>query len=103
MSVATAPLVDVVLLHPNDNVCVAARNLAAGDAIAVGGGTVRLAEPIKIGHKIAIRSIAEGAKVFKYGYPIGVATEPIGAGEHVHSHNIVPGKLAQDYAKSTEV
>ena len=40
------------------------------------------------GHKYALRAIGEGETVVKYGYPIGVATCDIAAGEHVHSHNM---------------
>ena len=75
MSVAVPAGTDVVQLHPDDNICVAARNLAAGDEIDVAGGTVRLLEPIRIGHKIAIRPIAKGESVRKFGHPIGGPTE----------------------------
>ena len=40
------------------------------------------------GHKYARRDIAEGENVVKYGMPIGHATRPIKAGEHVHVHNV---------------
>ena len=40
------------------------------------------------GHKYAIRPIAEGEDVMKYGMPIGHATRAIAPGEHVHSHNL---------------
>ncbi len=40
------------------------------------------------GHKYAIRDIAEGENVVKYGMPIGHATRPIAKGEHVHVHNV---------------
>jgi altronate hydrolase len=42
-------------------------------------------------HKIALHAIAVGATVRKYGQAIGVATRPIAAGEHVHSHNLAVG------------
>ena len=40
------------------------------------------------GHKYALRDIAEGEDVIKYGMPIGHATRPIAKGEHVHVHNV---------------
>ena len=40
------------------------------------------------GHKYALRDIAEGENVVKYGMPIGHATKPIAKGEHVHVHNV---------------
>ncbi len=40
------------------------------------------------GHKYAIRAIAAGEDVVKYGLPIGHATADIAVGEHVHVHNV---------------
>jgi (2R)-sulfolactate sulfo-lyase subunit alpha len=43
---------------------------------------------IPIGHKLAIRPLASGATVIKYGVDIGKVVAPITAGEHAHVHNI---------------
>ena len=40
------------------------------------------------GHKYALRDIAAGENVIKYGMPIGHATVAIAKGEHVHVHNV---------------
>ena len=40
------------------------------------------------GHKYALRDIAEGENVIKYGMPIGHATCAIKKGENVHVHNV---------------
>ncbi|MGN0833730.1 MAG: UxaA family hydrolase [Kiritimatiellia bacterium] len=40
------------------------------------------------GHKYALRAIAVGENVVKYGMPIGHATAAIAPGEHVHVHNM---------------
>lgn len=40
------------------------------------------------GHKYALRDIATGEKIIKYGFPIGHATEQIPKGAHVHTHNV---------------
>ena len=40
------------------------------------------------GHKYALRDIAAGENVIKYGMPIGHATAFIKKGEHVHSQNL---------------
>ena len=40
------------------------------------------------GHKYAVRDIACGENVIKYGMPIGHATADIKKGEHVHTHNL---------------
>ncbi|MDE2515552.1 MAG: UxaA family hydrolase [Rhodospirillales bacterium] len=78
----------LLLLAPEDNIAVAREPLDAGSEIAVGGGRVVLAAAIPRGHKIAVRAIAAGEKIVKYGAPIGVATRPIAAGAHAHLHNI---------------
>ena len=52
------------------------------------------------GHKYALRDIAAGEKVIKYGMPIGVATATIGKGEHIHTHNMktrLSGQLEYSY------
>ncbi len=40
------------------------------------------------GHKLALRDIAKGENIIKYGYPIGHAAEDIKKGAHVHTHNV---------------
>ncbi len=67
---------------------IALDDLASGEQIEVGGKSVTLREDIAKGHKVALREIAEGENVIKYGYPIGHATCPIAEGAWIHSHNI---------------
>jgi (2R)-sulfolactate sulfo-lyase subunit alpha len=43
---------------------------------------------IPIGHKVAIRPIAKGDTIIKYGVDIGRAVADIGPGEHLHVHNV---------------
>jgi altronate hydrolase len=43
---------------------------------------------IPAGHKVALRPIAEGERIVKYGFPIGIATKPVAKGEWVHVHNV---------------
>lgn len=40
------------------------------------------------GHKYAVRDIAKGEQIIKYGFPIGIASDDIKQGEKVHSHNL---------------
>lgn len=80
---------DCILLHPTDNVAVALHDLQAGQLITLPDGrTLTLHNAIAFGHKVAVRSIAQGEKVLKYGLPIGSATRAIAAGEHVHVQNL---------------
>ncbi len=50
---------------------------------------------IPAGHKLCVRRVAAGEKVLKYGQPIGVATQEILPGEHVHSHNLADDHQVQ--------
>jgi altronate hydrolase len=75
-------------ISPEDDVAVALRDLAAGEQVAVDAATIELRTPIPRGHKYAVRRIAVGAPVRKYGQIIGHATADIETGAHVHTHNV---------------
>ncbi|MGC8780815.1 MAG: UxaA family hydrolase, partial [Anaerolineae bacterium] len=81
-------IVHVLLMHPDDNVVVAAADLSAGQTVAMAGEAIPVAQPIPFGHKLARRAIGRGAIVVKYGQPIGRAVADIAPGEHVHVHNM---------------
>ncbi len=50
--------------------------------------TVNAIQDIPIGHKVALKDMAVGDAVYKYGIDIGKVVAPIKAGEHAHVHNI---------------
>jgi (2R)-sulfolactate sulfo-lyase subunit alpha len=50
--------------------------------------SVKAQGDIPIGHKLAIRALADNATVIKYGVDIGRTVAPIQVGEHAHVHNI---------------
>jgi (2R)-sulfolactate sulfo-lyase subunit alpha len=43
---------------------------------------------IPIGHKLAVKAIAKGDTIIKYGVDIGRAVADIAAGQHLHVHNV---------------
>ena len=43
---------------------------------------------VPYGHKIALRDIAPGEHIMKYGEGIGAASHPISKGDYVHVHNL---------------
>ncbi|MCA0239542.1 MAG: UxaA family hydrolase [Proteobacteria bacterium] len=45
-------------------------------------------QDIPIGHKIALKDMATGDTVWKYGIDMGKVVAPIKAGEHAHVQNI---------------
>ena len=45
-------------------------------------------QDIPIGHKVALKDMATGDTVVKYGIDMGKVVAPIRKGEHAHVHNI---------------
>ncbi len=82
-------------MRPVDDVATALSELQRGATITVASGamtrTVTLQEPIRIGHKFAVRDLAKGLRIRKYGELIGRTTQPIAAGAWVHDHNLETG------------
>lgn len=97
-----SPLV-ALRLRPEDQVGIATIHLAQGQEVEVGGVRVKLSTPVKLGHKFALKPIAKGEAVRKYGQVIGFATQTIAPGDHVHVHNIEAGEFTRDYAFATDV
>lgn len=84
-----------ILIHDmQDDVGVAVLDLPAGSEYAIAtlegqhAGSVKLVEDVPLGHKVALRDLAEGQDVIEYRHPIGRATQAIARGAHVHVHNI---------------
>lgn len=80
-------------LHASDNVAVATRDLAARTRLS--DLNITLATGVPTGHKFALVEIANRAPIVKYGQFIGIATEPIRPGDHVHTHNLAFAKPDQ--------
>jgi (2R)-sulfolactate sulfo-lyase subunit alpha len=82
------------LVHaPDDVVGVAVQDIDPGAApgkIQSTGEqfTLQVLDPVPLGHKVALRDLAAGEQVVKYGIAIGRATTDIRAGQHVHVHNV---------------
>jgi altronate hydrolase len=90
-------------VHPDDDVAVALMPLAPGRNLVVAGIGVRTAAAIPAGHKLALRGIAAGEAVRRYGQVIGFATAPIAPGEHIHSHNLAVGSLSLAHTFGSDV
>ncbi len=85
----------VIRLHPDDGVVIARATLLPGAPVA---DKVAAVQRIPAGHKVAVRPIAVGEPVRRYGQIIGFASAPIDPGQHVHVHNCAMGDFAKDYA-----
>ncbi len=79
---------------------IALRDISKGEEVSFGSGTVAVEENVPGGHKLALKDLANGENVVKYGSPIGHATSDIKQGTWVHSHNIktnLSGKLVYQF------
>ena len=81
-----------IVINEADNVATAVKKLTPGTQVRVKVGNreekVTLRDDVQFLHKFALRDIARGEDITKYGQPIGEATLPIQKGEHVHTHNM---------------
>jgi altronate hydrolase len=84
----------VILLHSDDNVAIARAAMRPGAPLA---DDIVAIDLVPAGHKVAIRFIAPGEPVRRYGQIIGFATQPISPGEHVHVRNMALGDFDKDY------
>ena len=87
-----APDIDALRLTKEDNVATVLRAVTAGEKLGIRRGgdvtTIAARSDIPICHKIALEAIAPGQPVIKYGEVIGIATDAIAPGRHVHIHNM---------------
>ena len=89
-----------IVISDRDNVATALETLEPGMPIRHGDDLVTVSERIPRGHKVAIRPIARGDAVVKYGSAIGMATADIRAGAHVHTHNVASTRGRGDLANA---
>jgi altronate hydrolase len=85
-----------IRLHADDDVVIARQQLVAGTWLAEEG--VQVSGLVPPGHKLAVRELAAGQPVRRYGQIIGFASQPIRAGAHVHVHNLAMGNFDRDAA-----
>lgn len=75
-------------INEEDDVAVTFSAILPGDCVLLEGKSIHVNDRVPKFHKVSIRPVAKGHKVRKYGEYIGVATQDIGIGEHVHIHNM---------------
>ena len=85
-------MLNAMMIDGKDNVAVAIEPITKGETVTYlcDGEEKQLTAraDITIYHKLAVRKIATGEPVVKYGEHIGLAARDIKAGEHVHCHNL---------------
>ncbi|MFN8926559.1 MAG: UxaA family hydrolase, partial [Rhodospirillales bacterium] len=80
-------------LHAGDNVVVAVDPITPGTGVEGAVASARVPR----GHKMAVRAIADGEPILKFGQIIGFAAGPIAPGDWVHEHNVAMRDFARDY------
>ena len=89
-----------------DLVAIALDDLVAGDKVGIRSllqeivFEFEVADSVPYGHKLSVKPVAKGAEVIKNGEVIGVASQSIKKGEHVHIHNIVSMYVPPPKAKA---
>ena len=90
----------IVVLNDADNVATSLMLLEAQSRIEVAlngeSRTITVRDSIPFGHKLAIRKMAPGDKVLKYGEVIGRASAAIEPGQWVHVHNVESARARGD-------
>jgi len=99
---APNPSSPVIVISAGDNVATALETLEPGRVLAREDAGVTVRDAIPRGHKVALARIAPGAAVIKYGSSIGVATEEILPGAHVHTHNVSSARGRGDLAAARQ-
>jgi len=84
---------DFLVHNEGDEVAVAVTDVtpgAAGVRYLDSGREARIevAEPIPLGHKVALEDLAEGAGVREYGVRVAITRAPIARGALAHVHNL---------------
>ncbi|WP_216701231.1 UxaA family hydrolase [Priestia filamentosa] len=81
---------NAIKLNKADNVAVALMNIKQGEYLSIKGEDkiLQVMENIPYGHKIATVFINKEEKIIKYGECMGISTEDIYQGYHVHISNV---------------
>ncbi len=84
-----------IIMAVADSVAIALDDIIPGDRVRIRSllqeivGELEVSDSVPYGHKLSVKPVAKGDEVIKNGEVIGVASQSIDRGEHVHIHNIV--------------
>ena len=88
-----------IMMNNNDSVATALENLETDDVVNVVSASqeeveeITVRQAIPFGHKLALKPVARGEAVSKYGEVIGKASQDIAPGDHVHIHNVKSNRM----------
>lgn len=84
-------------LNPADNIAVARVALSPGSELRINEVLLNVRDAVPPGHKVALRAIAAGENLVRYGQVMGKARVAIEPGQHVHTHNVSFEEITFDY------
>lgn len=79
---------NIVKVSEKDNVAIAVQDLPKGTIVLNEEQPITLLNDVPMGNKIALQDIKLNQDVYRFGNPIGHATQDIRQGELVHIHNL---------------
>ncbi len=89
------------IIDPKDSIVTVTEPVTAGGKVTyMKDGSeviVTASSDIPMYHKVAVKPVAKGESVLKYGEEIGLALRDILPGDHVHVHNL--SDIASELAK----
>ena len=85
-------MAEFIKIHPADNVAVAIHDVQAGGCFDIDGVQIVPQILIPAGHKVALKDIAEGEDVVKYGFPIGHLLKDVSQGGLI-DHSVLKTNL----------
>jgi len=92
-------MINAILLDEKDNVVTCVKEVKAGETVSYlteeGEKSLAAGEDIPYCHKVALRDLAEGDQVIKYGEMIGRLSQPVAKGRWVNEHNLY--SVPRDY------
>lgn len=77
-----------LLIHPNDNVIVALKDLSKGTIIQHNGIEIQLKENISQKHKIYLQDFKSGSSIYMYGVLVGTTTQDVQQGGLMTTGNL---------------
>jgi len=85
-------MVNGMFIDPKDSVVTLGGAVEPGDIVVYmdNGKKVEVTalDSIPVYHKMAVKAVEKGGRVIKYGELIGIASQDIVPGQHVHTHNV---------------
>jgi altronate hydrolase len=78
----------ILKVHPGDNVIVALRDLAKGEAVELDGQSYVVTEDIAAKHKFTENALEAGDSIYMYGVLVGKAQTHIPAGARISTANV---------------